>query len=152
MRVIVNNLEKNSVKSRKDVLKPYRIGFGITIFIISLKVAITMIAFANSSLSLNPDTRFVFPETDFSLSFYIRAFLYTFLSAAPKVLMLSITFAMAYVTNLYIMRMKLKDPLINSQYLNSFIYFAKEFFMLGLCILPVAILLSFFFQSIISFS
>ena len=150
----MNLISKVSTKkcNRDAVLSWYKVIFIVFVAIISIRVATVMIEFANSTLTIYPDKRFIYQENNFHYSFYIRAFLYIFISAALKVIISALLFSSLFVVNVYILNSKLEDPLKNTEYISTFIYRVKYFVKWGFVVQFLTILLTIITQSIISFS
>lgn len=138
-------------KKRDSILIFYRAVFIITIFVVSVKAAMTMIDFTDQTTSLYSSELFGWPDFYFGFPFYFRAIFVAFLHAAPDVLIQSAIFSFVYIVHVYLIRQNIQNPLIGSQYLSSFLFFLKEFFMFGLLVLVFSIIASFFVQSVINF-
>lgn len=132
------------ISSRADILNISRLLLALTVFPIMIFISASVI-FHPATDELG-NSKFIWPEYQVGFAFYARAYLTILFGSMPKIFGLAALLSAVHVLLVFMYRNSLSNPLKGSEYLNSFIYFIKEFSALALLIASIALIVTFLTQ------
>ena len=111
-----------------------------------VNVSADIVFYPNSNSLDNAD----YAETEYNLgwAFFVRAFLSILFGCLPKIFGLSVVSSLLHVALVFFYRNRICNPLKGSEYINSFIYFIKEFGALGIFVGSIALIFTFLMQAL----